>query len=1066
MQRTSYCTAILVISGIILGSIVIASADSAPIKNGVPFVTPQPEDLIIYQIFIDRFNNGDPANDNGNPRGTFNPFGARDFHGGDLEGIRQKLAYIKGMGFNAIWITPFVENVRDYHGYAAYDWFKVDPNFGDIAKLQQLVNEANAMGIAFYFDLVAGHQGDLIDSTDPGWPTYLPPPDTYNLRWNSGLRYPPPFDSLSYFHAQGQISSFVPPIQELGELASLDDLKTDTQFVRDEMFNIWSFWMQQTNVSGFRVDTVKHVDVGFWEDFLPRMRDEATTLGKQNFYTFGEIFGADPNFMSTYIGTVAGEPYKFDGALDFLFYGRGQNVFARRDAPTWWMISGLDDREATLPGHHLKMPNFLDNHDVSRFMNVAAGRAGFGLADQLRRLEIGLTFLYTAPGPPVVYYGTEQAFDGGGDPQNREDMWDGEFEFGPSLGDNFDQSSLQYQFISRLGLIRNTLAPLRRGDTSWLYFDVDGPGLLAFTRDYLGERVLVILNNDWNQKTLPQIFLPGLENEILVDALNPNALMQIDARGYLTTRTVAGQSAQIWITQALLPPMPPAVISFQPAHKENKVSKTLSEASILFSTPMNTSVTQGAVSISPVISYTTSWNTSGTLLTLNLNQTLEFETEYTITVSTTAQTSTGQNLLIGTSASWTVERDPILLPPLPPRYRQMAKTDRIIIIDGDDSEWPSTAGQQANSGRITLDQVFLWQDALNDDDGPGSYTYPTNSVFTTDDADLDYLKVTFTESNVNFAIKPVSVEPLASFYTPYIGIGIDTGVFSSDRTLGYAQAGGTTGIATVDVRNDVNIDFELTFTGPRGAFLIDSQGTIVNNPPWAFSQATGIVEISVPRFAMNLSTTMDNQVFNLVPYMGLETFGAMREVQVSNGQWDIGGGISSTTDPNVLDLASNTQAEQRADLANFDVNNNSIIINSILQLRLTDGAPAPTPTPTPTPIPTPTPVPDAITITAPNNSETFVRRESIPVRWLTTGNTGSEVNIFLFKAADLSDAFAFGVPNTGQFDLLLPDTLQPGEDYHLLIVSVDNPSISDWTDQFFTILAGHTATTLPWQLLE
>src|SRR5690606_4469144 len=92
------------------------------------FTAPAPEDLIFYHVMIDRFNNGDPSNDNANPRTSKQAGNPSGFHGGDLEGVRQKLDYIKGLGANAIWLSPFLENVNNYHGYATYNWYNVEPN--------------------------------------------------------------------------------------------------------------------------------------------------------------------------------------------------------------------------------------------------------------------------------------------------------------------------------------------------------------------------------------------------------------------------------------------------------------------------------------------------------------------------------------------------------------------------------------------------------------------------------------------------------------------------------------------------------------------------------------------------------------------------------------------------------------------------------------------------------------------------------------------------------------------------------------------------------------------------
>ncbi|MFH0793515.1 MAG: alpha-amylase family glycosyl hydrolase, partial [bacterium] len=526
------------------------------------FVAPEPEDLIFYQVFIDRFDNGNPANDHGNPRGEFDPSGPVSFNGGDLEGVRQRLAYIKGLGANAIWLSPLLENVREYHGYAAYNWYNVEPNFGDLAKLKQLVQEANNLGIAVFFDMVAGHCGDLIDSGDSSYPNYLAPPATYNLRWRSSLHFPPPFDSLDYFHAQGQISNFNDPEQVIGELFGLDDLKTETPYVREQMTAIWEYWMEQTGVSGFRIDTFKHVDIGFWEYFLPRLRTKATELGESNFFTFGEIFGADYSYMRRFVGDLNGGAYKLDAGLDFQFYYAVQDVFAHANASTNRLPSLMQSRAAEMGAHHLKTPNFIDNHDVRRFLNVAADNPGSGLAEQLRRLELALAFLLTAPGPPIIYYGTEQDFNGGNDPYNREDMYDGGFEFGPSLGDNFDDQSPHYRFVKRLADLRSQSRALRRGDFELVADTSSGPGVLAFLRTIDSEAALVALNTSAsNSQTVPATATPWAQGAVVANFFFPSQTLVIGAGGTFPGASLAPQDIQIWIPADELPPVVPEVLA-------------------------------------------------------------------------------------------------------------------------------------------------------------------------------------------------------------------------------------------------------------------------------------------------------------------------------------------------------------------------------------------------------------------------------------------------------------------------------------------------------------------------
>jgi len=901
-----------------------------------PFVAPEPEDLSFYHVFIDRFENGDPSNDDGNPRAPHAPTSGTGFHGGDLEGVRQRLPYIRGMGFNAIWLSPFLENVSNYHGYATYDWYNVDPNFGTLDEIKALVEEANALGMAVYYDLVANHCGDIIDSTDPGYSNYLAPPSTYNLRWRTGLQYPAPFNSLSYFHAHGRIQNFNAPEQELGELSGLDDLKTDTQYVRDRMAEIWSYWIEETGVNGFRIDTVKHVEMGFWDDFLPRVRATAATEGRDNFFIFGEIYGADDSFMTPYLGTLSSPAFRLDAALDFQFYYTTSDVFALGTGNTSNVTNRLSNRASSLGTHHLKMPNFFDNHDVRRFMNVANNdNPGSGLAERLRRLDLGIVFLMTAPGPPVMYYGTEQAFDGGNDPSNREDMFDGGYEFGPSLGNNFDPASPRYGLTRRLNELRTARIPLRRGTLVTHQTSGGGAGMLAYSRRHAGEEVLVIMNTATANRSQNAINTTWTDGQVVVDVLNPVDTVTITAGGVFPARTAPAQAAQVWVREEDVPLISPESTGTDPANNQSNVSTT-TDITITFSVPMNTSTTEAAFSINPLTPCTLSWELGDTRLRINPDVTLSSTTSYTATIAASATSTDGAPLLFPVSTTFSTGRDVSSFPPLPPTMATFGPTIVAITADGNGSEWAGSS-QSANTIALTPSNVVVWRDATGDDNGPGTYTYPTNSAFTTGDADILEFRVAMDSVFFYFYIKPVSINPAASFFTPYFGIAIDTQDGGRLTSLGVDQGTNGIGIAELEVRPDAAPEFELVFTGPAGADLLSDTGALISGSVSSgFSQSTGEIEITLPRLQLGLGGTLSNQRLNLVVYSGLETFGGMREVSNTTASFTPGGGSTSANDPDVFDLIGASGANQHAELSDWNTSIPAMVIHSVLTLRASD----------------------------------------------------------------------------------------------------------------------------------
>lgn len=901
----------------------------------VKFVAPEPEDLIIYHLFLDRFNDGDEQNNNANPRGNFDPTAGFGWHGGDLKGATDKLDYIANLGVNGIWLSPFVEGVRDYHGYAAFDFYKVDPNFGTLEDLRTFIDEANARGIAVYFDMVAGHMGTLLTSNSFGYPSYLAPPQEYTMRWNSSLRYPPPFNDLNLFHAHGHIGNYFGEEQEKGELADLDDLKTETPEVQDLMTDIWRYWLTETNVSGFRIDTVKHVDLEFWRVFLPRLQLTAEELGRDNYYTFGEIYGADDNFMSEYIGTLRGEPYKLDSAVDFQFYYASQGVFVRANRPPSDLSFRLQAREQSLGEHHLKMPNFLDNHDVPRFLHVSQENPGSGLGEQQRRLDLGLIGMFMLPGPPIVYNGTEQGFNGGNDPQNREDMFDGEYEFGPSIGDNFVESSRFYQLIARLSLLRKELPALRRGNYKPLVVNQSGPGLWAFTRSYEGSDVLVVLNTSTNASGSLSVTIPGFANSSITDALNPANTRLLDATGTIQFTSIPAQGASIWIPSAQVPALPLGVATINPPDGEVGVSLQLDQVTVTFTEAMNEAATENAFTMEPVVPFDVTWDVDSITATLNLTGMLQPETEYTLTVLPSAESLEGSQLGRNVTSTWKMERLPRALPPLPEIAGILRPMIGTITLDGDAEDWPDTSVLPRNQHYFAPGNFYIWNDAIDDDNGPGSYVYPTNEVFTDGDADIRRLGIAYDAENMYFLIEQESINPFASFYTAYFGIGIDLGIQGRTK-LGYDQATGELGITDTFVRGDADVDRELIFTGPRGVTLLNETGTPIEGAVVAFSAETGTIEIAVPRGLLGLDSPLMGRTIALYAYSALETFGGIREVGINAGNYEPGGGIASPTDPDIFDLVGASVEDQQFDLIDFTEDFETTIGASLILITLVD----------------------------------------------------------------------------------------------------------------------------------
>lgn len=511
--------------------------DNPAFYKGEELATPSPDawrDQSFYMVVTDRFANGDPGNDRLG-FANFNLSNGGQMHGGDWAGLTSKLDYLQQLGVTAIWVTPILQSWEAYHGYAPVSFLLPARQQGTLQEFRDFVDAAHGRGMYVIVDITCNHEANLIIHTDNDyrfrWPAGHPTEFAYVDRPNSGkpLPYPLEFRDLSYFHPYGRIDNFDdqganPSHAELGDLSGLDDFRTETSRVRNAQIKIFKWWIANTDIDGFRLDAVKHVELGFWQTFTPAIKAYANSIGKNNFFLFGEFFDGNDQKIGRYTGTRAGGPFAMDSLVYFPMYFTLRDLF-KYNQPT----SRIDARYAN--NHYYHSPdlllNFLDNHDVTRFVREVG-------ANGASKLRVGLAFIYTSRGIPLLYYGTEQGFNGdrNGD-RNREDMfenpyWDADAEH---PGDNFNPDHPLYQYVVRLNRIRSENIALRRGGQTQRWNSTTGPGLYIFTREYGNQEILVVLNtSNTTQNANPR----------LTTALNPPGSV---LRDQLSSRTVTAYDA-------------------------------------------------------------------------------------------------------------------------------------------------------------------------------------------------------------------------------------------------------------------------------------------------------------------------------------------------------------------------------------------------------------------------------------------------------------------------------------------------------------------------------------------
>lgn len=460
----------------------------------------------IYQIMVDRFYDGDPSNNATGEAFRYAENIQDDFrymHGGDWQGIIDKLDYIKNQGYTAIWISPIGDpqlwGMPDstgkqwpaaYHGYNVYDPNTANRYFGSAdpqkskEKIKALVDAAHAKGIKVIIDVVPNHVGDYLQGTGSN-AHYI---SNSGLKPGTQVQPAAPFNNVSWYHNLGDIVNWNDPVEcENHDLGGLDDIDQDNAAAKNAINASIKNWFAYTGADAARVDASKCLNA----NYIHSIETDS------NIATFGECFDMSVDRVAGYVGAN-----KEWGMLDFPLFQSIVNGFAYGQnfddtSSGACSLKNIFAQDYKYNGWENHMVTFLDNHDRNRFLTEAGGSVG--------KLKNALTFLFTTRGIPCVLYGTEQNkgnegnnyINGIADTWNRWSMVKKDVN-GNVITNYFNNTSTDtYILVGKLNQLRSQYEALRTGKQREMWA---APNLYAFSRrvdsgSNAGQEIISVFSN-------------------------------------------------------------------------------------------------------------------------------------------------------------------------------------------------------------------------------------------------------------------------------------------------------------------------------------------------------------------------------------------------------------------------------------------------------------------------------------------------------------------------------------------------------------------------------------------
>ncbi len=440
------------------------------INKGTHFVPEWAKDAIYYQIFPERFSNGDSTNDPPNVEMWDGEPKINNYFGGDLKGIIDHLDYIRDLGFNAIYLNPIFESNTN-HKYHTIDYFKIDPHFGDDDIFKQLIDESHKRNIRVVIDAVFNHTGteffafkDIVKNEK----------NSNYLKWYDVHSFPV------------NLPPSKPNYEAWWGIGELPKLMADNPDVRKYLFDATRHWMK-LGLDGWRLDVPNEMSHDFWIQWRKLVKQE-----NPDALIIGEIWDDASAWLK-------GD--EFDAVMNYRFRGACVGFIALENRNAFQFDSILAATRNDYPAEVADaLQNLIGSHDTERFLTLCS--------NDISKMKLAMLIQMTYTGAPMVYYGDEIGITGLKDPDCRKTMvWD-------STKWNTDIKN----WLRKLVKIRNDYKVFKRGSVKSLISDAENK-LFGFEREYENSKAVVILNMNDVAQNISTPKLLGYDRD-WVDLLN------------------------------------------------------------------------------------------------------------------------------------------------------------------------------------------------------------------------------------------------------------------------------------------------------------------------------------------------------------------------------------------------------------------------------------------------------------------------------------------------------------------------------------------------------------------